>query len=98
MSTHEDEIAALQQRIAELEAQRELPNDAAHLPNSKLLWETLVSNAPETVFLVDQDGKMLFINRAEGEYTVEEVIGQPAVSFAAPEHQEIVRQRIEEVN
>ncbi len=97
MSTHEDELEALRRRVEELEAERALPGQMGHLPNSQLLWETLVSNAPETVFLVDRTGKILFINRTDGEYSVEDVQGQQAVDFAVPEHRDVVRRRIESV-
>jgi PAS domain S-box-containing protein len=68
---------------------------------SETHFRSLVENAPYTIFL-QIDGKFFYINKKGlelfGADTPEELIGTPVISRVHPDYQDIVRQRIANLN
>ena len=60
-------------------------------------WRSLVHTAPDIIYSVDRQGRILSINRTPAGMDPQAVIGQDAVSFVAPEWQALVRAKIEAV-
>ena len=63
-------------------------------------WQSLVRNSPEYICTCDRQQRVTFLNRIAPEYepmTTADTIGHEYSSFAAPEHQEHVRDTIRSV-
>jgi len=67
------------------------------LRESEEKWRSLVENAPDIIFTVDRDGKILFINRVPAGLTVEEALGTSVYDYVALEYRETTRQSIKRV-
>ncbi|MCK5506510.1 MAG: PAS domain S-box protein, partial [Thermodesulfovibrionia bacterium] len=67
------------------------------LKESEGMWRSLVENAPDIIFTVDRQGKIMFINQVSEGMSAEESIGRNAVDFVAPEYRDTFRQSIQRV-
>jgi PAS domain S-box-containing protein len=67
------------------------------LKDSEEMWRSLVENAPDIIFTVDRQGKIMFTNRVPEGMTAEESIGRNAVDLVAPEYRDAFRQSIQSV-
>jgi len=54
------------------------------------MWRSITEDAPDYIMTLDNDLNIIFTNRAAPGLTVAELLGKPLVSFALPEHQEMV--------
>jgi PAS domain S-box-containing protein len=61
------------------------------------LWRSLVENAPDIIFTVDREGRIIFINQIPEGLTAEDVLGTKATDYVAPEYRETVRKSIQKV-
>ncbi len=64
------------------------------LRESEEKWRTLVENAPDIIFTVDHDGKILFINHPPAGLTVEDAIGTSVYDYIEPKYRKTVKQSI----
>jgi diguanylate cyclase (GGDEF)-like protein/PAS domain S-box-containing protein len=60
-------------------------------------WRSLVENAPDIIFTVDREGKILFINYAPAGLTAEEALGTSVYDYVVPKYRETTRQSIKRV-
>ncbi len=67
------------------------------LRESEEKWRSLAENAPDTIFTVDREGKITFINRVPPGLTAEEALGTSLYDYIAPEYVETVRRSVEGV-
>lgn len=67
------------------------------LRESREQWRSLIETAPDIVMTVDEEARLLFINRVPEGLNREQVIGQSVLDFVIPEHRTIVMQAIERV-
>ncbi|HTN77562.1 MAG TPA: PAS domain S-box protein, partial [Pirellulaceae bacterium] len=58
------------------------------LRNARELWDSLVTNSPDTILLMDREAKIHFINRVAPGYTPEHVVGAHGQDFALPKYRE----------
>jgi PAS domain S-box-containing protein len=85
------ELAALRQRVKELEA-----TAVAH-EQAEARWRSLVENTPEKITILDRDGTVLFVNRTSPDRTVDEVIGTSVYDYLPLHEQDTVRRVLESV-
>jgi PAS domain S-box-containing protein len=62
-----------------------------------LRWRAIVDASPLSVLVVDREGTILDINRAYPPFLREDVLGQSAYLFVAPEQEDGMRARLEQV-
>jgi PAS domain S-box-containing protein len=67
------------------------------LKESEGRWRSLVENAPDIIFTVDREGRIIFINHIPEGLTKEDVIGTKATDYVVPEYCETVRKSIKKV-
>ena len=67
------------------------------LRESEAKWRSLVENAPDIIFTVDRDGKILFMNRAPKDLGGAELQRMTVYDCVAPEHHELTRRSLEHV-
>jgi PAS domain S-box-containing protein len=67
------------------------------LKESEGLWRSLVENAPDIIFTVDREGRIIFINQIPEGLTAEDVLGTKSTDYVAPEYRETVRNAIQKV-
>ena len=67
------------------------------LRESEEKWRSLVENAPDIIFTVDREGKILFINYAPAGLTAEEALGTSVYDYVVPKYRETTRQSIKRV-
>lgn len=67
------------------------------LQESEEKWRTLVENAPDIIFTVDHDGKILFINHPPAGLTSEDAVGTSVYDYVEPKYRKIVKQSIKNV-
>ena len=72
-------------------------SDDAEPYESEASWRSLVEQAPDIIFIVDREGKILFINHAPAPLTPAQAVGTNAVDYVRPDHREKVRQAVEKV-
>ncbi|UCG62766.1 MAG: PAS domain S-box protein [Candidatus Zixiibacteriota bacterium] len=75
--------------------QRRLAEQA--LKESEARWRTLVENAPDTVFMVDHKGTILFVNRCPNGKTPEQLVGRSIFECVPAEHKRMVKETIDRV-
>jgi PAS domain S-box-containing protein len=51
------------------------------LPNSQLLWQSIVAHSPDTIMLTDATGCILYINRVLPSLKIHDVVGHSAFEF-----------------
>ncbi|RQW05344.1 PAS domain S-box protein, partial [candidate division KSB1 bacterium] len=61
------------------------------LAESEAKWRSLVENSPDHITLLDNSGKILFINHTVPGLTKEQVIGTSFFDYALPEYREITK-------
>ena len=64
---------------------------------SEARWRSLVESAPDIIFTVDREGKILFINRPPAGLTAEDALGANAIDYVTPDDRDTVQQSIERV-
>ena len=57
--------------------------NALHLAEEK--WHSLVTNAPDTISMIDSDGRFLFINRTSSEMSPEDVVDLTIFDVSSPD-------------
>ena len=57
-------------------------------------WRSLVRNAPDYVYTIDCEGTILFLNRAPGDHTVEQLLGTRIFDLALPVYHPMMRECI----
>jgi len=93
-----DEIEELREQIAELEkSEIERKEAKTRLCEWEAKWHSIVKNVPNIIMTVDQDGKILFINRTVSGITIEQAIGKSVYDYISPEHLNTVRESLEQV-
>jgi PAS domain S-box-containing protein len=86
------ELQRLQARLVELErTEAEREQAVAALRESEERWRSLVQNAPNIIFTVDQEGRILFINRTVIGFTVEQVVGSSSYNYVPAEFHDTMR-------
>ena len=81
-------------RIADLQS-FQLP------PMTRAAQLVMDENLPDIVFLLDLDGKFLYVNRAISEilgHEQKEVVGRTIMDYCAPEHQKVIREYLSRVS
>ena len=67
------------------------------LRKSEADWRVLVEEAPDIIFTVDRNNRILFINNVPEGITREEAIGTKVLDYVSPEYHETVENSIEKV-
>lgn len=90
----EPELESLRRRVAELEDQllRERANET-----SREQLASMLAYVPDTVYMIDRQGKLLYLNRVRGSLKLEDVLASSAYDFICPEHQARFRETVEHV-
>ena len=94
---HNQTIAS-ERAVKELEQQinqREQIQQALRSSEDKL--RSIVETAPEIIFTMDREGKILFTNRTGAPYTRQQVIGSSAFDYVTSEFHERLRKALEHV-
>lgn len=60
-------------------------------------WRSVVENAPDIILLVDRELKVEFINRTEGPYAPEDLVGHPLAEFMPADEVEQVVTHLQDV-
>jgi PAS domain S-box-containing protein len=63
----------------------------AELQESERRWKAIVSQAPGFVTIMDEEGRILYINRVSPGYVMEDVIGTSTLDFLLPSYRPIAR-------
>ncbi|HNS52278.1 MAG TPA: PAS domain S-box protein [Anaerolineae bacterium] len=71
----------------------------AALQESEERWRTLVTHAPDLIYIVDSEGRMSLINRlpAESGLSPQDVEGRSILDYVLPEHQDRIRSALRQV-
>ncbi|HVX13805.1 MAG TPA: PAS domain-containing protein [Pirellulales bacterium] len=88
----EAEVAALRRRVAYLERQLERQRQS-ETGREQLI--SMLEYVPDTVFMTDREGTLLFLNRAG--HKLAEIIGENAYAYIWPEHRDRYRETVERV-
>jgi PAS domain S-box-containing protein len=64
---------------------------------TKQKWMSLVENTNDFILIIDDKGKIQYINRTIPPHTINQVTGKTLYDFAAPEHHEMIRQAVARV-
>jgi two-component system cell cycle sensor histidine kinase/response regulator CckA len=64
---------------------------------SEAKLRSILHTAPDSIMSVERSGRLLFINRTQPPYTVEQVVGTSCFDYVPPDSRERVRQAIEHV-
>ncbi len=67
------------------------------LHESEERWRSLVEYAPDMIFMIDREGRILFVNYTVAGFDVEETVGRTLYEFALPAYHETLRQAIARV-
>ncbi|MDY7075615.1 MAG: response regulator [Chloroflexota bacterium] len=67
------------------------------LRESEAKWRSLAENVPDTILMVDREGKVLFTNRTAQDITSEQAIGRRIYEYIPAEQQDLTRKSIEQV-
>jgi len=67
------------------------------LKKSEANWPILVEEAPDIIFTVDRNRRILYINKVPSGITREESIGKDVLDYVSPEYHNIVKNTIEKV-
>ena len=87
-------IAGVQGVATEISEQAQVERT---LSESAARWRSLVENAPEFIFTVDRQGRLLFVNHAMAGARLEDVIGADIFRFAPREDTPRLREVLERV-
>lgn len=75
-----------------------ISEQAAALPDVRLLWESLTSSIDGFVTVVDRDLRLRFLNRSDvGHPLAEKILGLPMLDFVIPDDRDRVRRILEQV-
>lgn len=92
--TAEAEIESLRRRVAELEGEL----SRAHSDETRLEQAAgMLAYVPDTVLMLDRQGKLLYLNRTRGALKMDDVLGSSAYDFICLEHHARVRDMVERV-
>ncbi|UCE23932.1 MAG: PAS domain S-box protein, partial [Candidatus Zixiibacteriota bacterium] len=75
--------------------ERRLAEEA--LKKSEDRWRSLVANAPDTIFLVDREARILFVNRCPNARRSEDMVGQSIFECIQARHRQKVLRTIQRV-
>ncbi|MCA9270754.1 MAG: PAS domain S-box protein [Planctomycetales bacterium] len=64
------------------------------LRDREVLLGTIVDHAPDLIVLTDRDGRITYVNRLTGGYTLEQVQGRAVQDFVPAEHRAIVENAV----
>src|SRR6185437_8416829 len=67
------------------------------LTQSAVHWRSLVENAPQFIYTVDRDGRLLFINHPSAGIRLEDLLGMSIYSFALADEVPKIRSAIDHV-
>ena len=67
------------------------------LRDSEARFRALAEHSPDFIAVVDQDRRMLYLNKHPPELRIEDVIGQPLEAFTRPEYHQACREAINSV-
>ncbi len=81
----------------ESETNEQLMSELEELRESEARWRSILENAPDIIFTVDREGKILFINHPPAGLSAEDALGTNALDYVPPEHRETVMRTIREV-
>lgn len=88
----------LEQKVIELEKEVKKGKQAEkELQDIKQKWMSLVENTNDFIMIIDDKGKIQYINRAIPPHSVNQVVGKTLYDFAAPEHHEMIKQAVTRV-
>ena len=66
--------------------------------NGSSFFKSLAESLPHTVLIIHpKDFKILYLNRIQSDYRMEDVIGQEVFAFVWPEYHHLYRERIAEL-
>ena len=70
-------------RLSKAEADLRKANEElqGRVATSKSAWETLISNVPDYILLIDQEGRVVYANRTPAGLRMEDVLGRPIADF-----------------
>ncbi len=69
----------------------------AELELSETTFRSLVDNSPDAILIVDRDRKIVFINRFEFGFGIDETLGKPAESFVPEQYRQTVIEAVAHV-
>ncbi len=94
-----DELEEMRQRTTEMEAARRERNQTEEklLREAEQKWLSLTENTSDFIMIVDNEGRIQYINRAIPPDTVDQVVGKTLFDYATPEHHETIRQAVAKV-
>ncbi|HET6884411.1 MAG TPA: PAS domain-containing protein [Pirellulales bacterium] len=90
----EEELESLRQRVDELERllERQRESEAGR---DELL--SMLSYVPDTVYMLDRQGRFLYLNRVRDDFKISELLGASAYDYVWPDHQARFRDTIERI-
>jgi len=85
----------LEQRVKELEKLEAKCKCAEEdLLDAEHKWMSLIENTNDFIMIIDNNGRIQYINRTIPPNTVDQVTGKTLYDFSAPEHHEMIRQTV----
>ncbi|MFC1488920.1 PAS domain S-box protein [Thermodesulfobacteriota bacterium] len=88
----------LEQRVKELEKfEAKHKRAEKDVLDAKQKWTSLIENTNDFIMIIDDNGKIQYINRVIPPHTVNQVIGKTLYDFSAPQHHEMIRQAVARV-
>ncbi|MGH7135772.1 MAG: PAS domain-containing protein, partial [Pirellulales bacterium] len=94
LQSAEAEIESLRRRVAQLEEQ--LQNER-EIKARREQFLSMLAYVPDTVFMIDRQGTLLYLNRVREPWTLADVLGASAYDFVAPEHHTQFREALARV-
>jgi PAS domain S-box-containing protein len=80
-----------------LRIQEQILDKMAKLEQREAQWRSAIANAPAFVAIVDGNGTIQFLNRAQPGMSVEATIGKTTYDFVHPEYHDVVRKNLQHV-
>lgn len=75
----------------------QLSRQQAELENSEEQWRSLAANAPLFIAIVDREGVIQFLNRAQPGHTIQDALGRRIYEYIDPEYHELARECLQKV-
>jgi PAS domain S-box-containing protein len=95
LTNDDKEVFSLISTQVALAVERKRADDL--LRESEGRWRTLMANAPQLIMTIDENGKILFLNRLFPGYDKDEAIGASIYSFTAQETAFSIRRKVKQV-
>ncbi len=93
------DIKLAEQKLIDLnmELDKRVQEKTEQLRKSEENWQILVEEAPDIIFTVDRNRKILYINQVPKGMTLDQALGTDALDYVAPAFHKVVKNSIERV-